>query len=98
MNPPAFSKELGVNTTDFYRFLHKIASEEEYTEKGNCITIPLKNSGRVEIHHSEEKSRVLSPLIQIPYMEVQIYFFDVSMPEQELFLTNFKWAFHRGGG
>ena len=97
MDAPTISKQMGVSHKEFFYFLGKAIQGADYEVRDNLVIIP-RASGHVEITISEEKLRVLSPIVQLPYTDVEVRFRDVPEADREAFLFRFKWCFQRGGG
>ena len=88
---------MGVSHKEFFYFLGNTLQGGPYSVENNIVIIP-RVQGHIEIKLSEEKKRVLSDVVRLPYTDIEMRFFDVTKADQEAFLFRFKWCFQRGGG
>ena len=97
MADQVISKQMGVSHKEFFYFLKNTIQGAPYTFDGTHVIIP-RTRGHVEIKISEEKLRVISDLVKLPYTDVEVRFMDVTDEDKKAFLFRFKWCFQRGGG
>jgi hypothetical protein len=90
-------REMGFSLAEFLRLLPAVTGSPVPPPDGGRIAWS-DGARRVEVRLSPERERVLSPLVRVPFVEVELSLSGYAPAEAEAFLRHFDRQFFKGGG
>ena len=96
-NQHTIKKEMGISHRDFFRILPRVMNGRGYTVDGQRI-VAEEPERRLEIHLSDQRERVLGPMVRLQVTDVELIFFNYSETDRTSFLKFFEINFFKGGG
>jgi len=92
----AYSREMGLTHSDFWRLLPRAMGEHQYETDGDVVKAVVAD-GTLVITLGPTLERRIA-LLRLPYSVVSFTFAGVEEQQQQDFKTHFDLHFQRGGG
>jgi len=92
----AYSREMGLTHSDFWRLLPRAMGEHQYEADGDVVKARVAD-GTLVITLGPTLERRIA-LLRLPYSVVSFTFTGVRDIQQQAFKTHFDLHFQRGGG